>query len=72
MPNPRKLKADSNNIATDKDKDICTMIGAMLLGRRCLKRIYELSAPFERAALIYSFDFRAIIAPLLIRANWGM
>ena len=53
IPNPRKLKDASVNIANAKTYVACTKTGAIVLGAKCTNNILQVGVPKALAASIY-------------------
>ncbi len=71
VPNPKKLKEASVNIAQDKARLVWTMVGASALGKMCRQIIWLCAAPMVRAASTYSNSLIPSTDPRTTRAKIG-
>jgi hypothetical protein len=53
-PRPRKARLDSMSMNWPISKEVCTIMGVMVLGRTCRQSMRLFLAPSARAAMIYS------------------
>ena len=72
MPRPMKLRLAMARMDPAMDSVACTMMGAMQLGRMCLRMMRLSLAPMARAASMYSSFLMVRTAERTIRAKGGM